>query len=234
MREVVRYRGGFGGGDLAGVCNGEQQNAGSRSESDHKRQDLTKRCLDSIQHLLKDTETLTNKYGLRAYTPADDTLPQSGISSNALKRFRLRLRQQSQGPGVLDKTRWAIHDETKFQKLVDDIRDSIDGLNEMVPVSSELEEQKVQDDIASMVDDIQSLHLFQEACKNDYPKWWTAASAAIDASDVTTLDNRLADERLERYELPIQGGSGAEVGVPMIQNHFGDQKGKCHRASPHE
>ena len=193
-------------GDLAGICNDKQPAVGPISESDHKRQILTKRCLDSIKRFLEDTETLKTKYGLRPNTPAGDTVPHSGISNSALKRFRLRLSRQPQVPSFLQKTRWAIHDEGSFQKLVMDIRDLIDGLTSAVPVSSELQDQKVQDDIASMVDDIQSLHIFQEACKDDYPKWWTAASAAIDASEVATLDNRLANDRLEQDETSNSGG----------------------------
>lgn len=141
-------------GDLVGIGTGGFHNLGPDLENNEKAQDLTKRCLISIQHLLKDTEILKSKYGVIAYAPASDTAPHSGISSNALKRLRLRLARQPQGPSVLDKTRWAIHDETNFQKLVDDIRDLIDGLTTRVPVSSELQEQKVQDDIAAMVDDI--------------------------------------------------------------------------------
>ena len=101
-------------GDLAGVSNEKQHSVGPISEKKHRRQDLTKRCLDSNHHLLKDTEALKNRYGLRAYTPAGDVNPHSGISSNALKRFRLQLGRHSQGPSVLDKNRWAIHDETQF------------------------------------------------------------------------------------------------------------------------
>ena len=221
-------------GDLAGVCNEKQHSVAPISESEHKRQDLTKRCLDSIHGLLKDTETLKTTYGLRAYTPASDTAPHSGISSNALKRFRLGFSRQSQGPSALDKTRWAIHDAIKFQNLVKDIRDLIDGLTTGVPVSSELQEQKVEDDIASLMDDIQSLHLFQEACKDDYPQCWTAASAAIDASEVATLDNRLADERLEQHGTSKHGSTSVGVDVPLIPAYFGDQydqRGECHRAS---
>lgn len=203
-------------------------------EREYKREVLTKRCLDSIGHLLKDTETLKSKYGLRAYSSTDGSTPQSGISSNAIKRFRLRLGRQPQELSVLHRTKWAIHDGTRFQKLVEDIRDLIDGLTTKVPVSSELQEQKVQDDIAAMVDDIQSLQLFQEACKDDYPKWWTAASAAIDASEVATLDNRFADDRLERYGPTTQGGLDASVDVPMIPVHFGDQKGESYKACPLE
>lgn len=211
-------------GDLAGICNDKHPGVGPITESDHKRQLLTKRRLDSIKRLLEDTEALKTKYGLQPYTPASDAVPHSGISNNALKRFRLRLIHRLQGPSVLDKTRWAIHDESRFQKLVVDIRELIDGLTRAVPVSSELQEQKVQDDIASMVDDIQSLHLFQEACKDDYPKWWTAASAAIDASEIGTLDNRLADDRLEQYGSSDHGGVGGRADAPVLYFGLGEQK----------
>ena len=210
-------------GDLAGICNEKRHDVKPISESEHKRQDLTERCLDSIHRLLKDTENLKTKYGLRAYTPAIDTAPHSGISSNALKRFRLRLGRQSQVPSVIEKTRWAIHDETKFQKLVQDIRDLIDGLMTKVPVPPELQEQKVQDDIASMVDDIQSLHLIQEACKDEYPEGWTAASAAIDASEVATQDYRLADERLNGFGPTNQYGSRVSVEDPELPVYFTNQ-----------
>ena len=217
-------------GDLAGVHNENHDSDRPVSESELQREDLAQKCLRSIQNLLKDGENLKAKYGLRPYTPANDTIPRSGISTNALKRLRLRLSRQSQGPSILDKTRWAIHDATDFAKLVGDIRDLIDILTVKVPVSSELQEQKVQDDIASMVDDIQSLHLFQEACKDDYPKWSTAASAAIDASEVATLDNRLAEERLDYNGLSNQGKLSAKGDEERISIYFGDSKGKFRQA----
>lgn len=218
-------------GELAGVSNEKQSHVKPISESEHKRQQLTKRCLDKIHDLFKDTESLKTKFGVRAYTPPVDTTPHSGISSNALKRFRLRLGRKNQAPTVLDKTRWAIHDETKFQKLVKDIRELIDCLMTEIPVSPELQEQKVQDDIASMVDDIQSLHLFQEACKDDYPEWRTAASAAIDASEVATQDYRLAGERLERYDTFNHSGTSVGVQVPTSTILFDHQNREYHLAS---
>ena len=219
-------------GELAGV-NEKQPRVGPITESEHKRQSLTERCLESIHHLLKDTENLKGVYGLQAYLPATDDVPHSSISSNALKRFRLRWGRPLQTPSVLDKTRWAIHDSMKFQRLVEDIRDLIDGLTAKVPVSSELQELKVQDDIAAMIDDTQSLHLFQEACKDDYPQWWAAASAAIEASDVITLDNRLADERLELYGTSNHGGTGTRAD-DHLPTYFGDQQGWCHRTLHNE
>ena len=221
-------------GDLVGIGTGGHHGHDPDLENNKKIEDVTRRCLTSIQILLKDAEILRSKYGLGAYTAARDTAPHSGIDSNALKRLRLRLGRQPQGPTVLDNTRWAIHDGTNFQKLVEDIRDLIDGLTTKVPVSSELQEQKVQDDIASMVDEIRSLHLFQEAYKDDYSKWWTAASAAIDASELNTIDDRLAHECVDHYVPSVLGFSGAGGDVPNITTHFGDGKGECHRAGHRE
>lgn len=213
-------------GDIAGIGGEEQHGFGSVLGYDGKRQDLTKRCLASIRGLLKNTEILKSKYGLQEYSPDHAVASPPGISSNALKRFRIRVGRHAQGPSVLEKTRWAIYDESKFQKLVEDIRDLVDGLTAELPVSSELQEQKVRDDIASMVGDVQSLHLFQEACKDDYPKWYTAASAAVDASEAATLDNCLAKERLENYSSLLEGNSRISAEAARLPTHFGDQKGQ--------
>ena len=82
-----------------------------------------------------------------------------------------------------------------------------------------------------MGDDIQSLHLFQEACKDEYPEWWAAASAAIDASEVATQDYRLTAERLEHQDTFNHGGTSVGIQFPIIPTYFGDRKCEYHRLS---
>lgn len=161
--------------------------------------DLTKRCLANIKNLLEDTVALKSRYGVRPVSSHDQQFERSSVSSNALKRFRLRFGRSSREHSVLNRTRWAIHDATKFQSLVSDLRDLIDGLTRQVPVPQDRVDQKVQDDIASMVDDISGLQLVQEACEEYYPQWQKAASVAIDASEVGTVDGGLAHERVGQY-----------------------------------
>ena len=91
--------------ELAGIDKEKQPRVGPITENEHKRQSLTESCLEGIHHLLKDTENLKNTYGLQAYLPATDVVPHSSISSNALKRFRLRWGRPPQTPSVLNKTR---------------------------------------------------------------------------------------------------------------------------------
>ena len=69
----------------------------------------------------------------------------------------------------------------------------------------ERQDRKVKDDIASMVDNISGLKLVKEACEDSYPSWHDAASAALDASEVETVDGRLADERVAYYQSLVQG-----------------------------
>ena len=69
----------------------------------------------------------------------------------------------------------------------------------------ERQDQKIKDDIASMLDDISGLKLVQEACEESYPSWHDAASAAIDASEVDTVDGCLAHERIAYYQSLDQG-----------------------------
>ena len=69
----------------------------------------------------------------------------------------------------------------------------------------ERQDQKIKDDIASMVDNISGLKLVQEACEESYPSWHDAVSSAIDASEVDTVDGRLADERIAYCQSLVQG-----------------------------
>ena len=169
--------------------------------------DLTKRCLANIKNLLEDTVALKSRYGVRPVSSIDQQFERSSVSANALKRFRLRFGRSSREHSVLNRTRWAIHDASKFQGLVSDLRDLIDGLTRQAPVPQDRLDQKVQDDIASMVDDISSLRLVQEACEDSYPLWQKAASVAIDASEAGTVDGRLVGERIGQYISHIQSDS---------------------------
>ena len=209
-------------GDVVGIGSDELYSV----EKDKSLSDLTKRCLSTIRSLMQDTETLKSRYGLCAVTSGDKAIHQTSVSSNALKRFRLRFRQTLKGPGAVDKTRWAIHDAAKFETLITHLKDLIDGLIAKVPAPVvERQDQKIKDDIASMVDNISGLKLVKEACEESYPSWHDAASAALDASEVDTVDGRSADERIAYYQSVDKGtsestnaNSGATTGFGLNKN----------------
>ena len=212
-------------GDLVGITNEDSSNADSKAA----QPDLVERCLASIGHLLQDTETLKSNYGVRPVSPSDRVLDQTGVTVNALKRFRLRFGRTSQGHGIFKKTRWAIYDAAKFEKLVSDIRDLVDKLLEKMPQHAL--NKTVQDDIAIMIDDVSGLRLIQEACEETYPDWSDAASVAIDVSEAATVDNRLADERIAQFDHLAPNGASSSADKIKSTVAFGDQSSKIYGIS---
>lgn len=184
-------------------------------KGDSKRQNLSRRCLHTIKTLLQDAETLKITYGLQLVTGTTNAGTQS-ISSNALKRLRVRLGRSSNGLGMLYKTRWAIHDAAKFQKLINHVRDLVDGLMGDILGSQGSHDEKVQNDIASMADDISKLRLVSEACSDVYPKWSDIASRAIDISEIGTKTGYLTNDSIALDQIKEY-----EIGLPDVEPRSG-------------
>ena len=77
-----------------------------------------------------------------------------------------------------------------------------------------------------MVDNISGLKLVKEACEETYPSWHDAASAALDASEVDTVDGRLAAERVAYYQSFVQGASESKNANGGATTAFGPTQGK--------
>lgn len=193
-------------GELAGVCV-EQVQEETLTTGEHQGQDLVKRCLLQIKRLLEDGMTLKEKYRLRPISSEEVGPPDHTLSSNAFKRLRLRLKRPTRGPGPLDKTMWAIQDENKFGTLVKDLQHFVNALLEKFPVSQLLKEQKIKDDIASLIDDIPRLSLIQQACQDDYSSWSKSAREAIVESERGTVNSSLNSDKVAHSALAWDNGA---------------------------
>ena len=148
------------------------------------------RILESVRRILEDTDALRTKYGVNEAPLAEEQRNQISLTSGALKRFRLRFTKLQHEPGVFKKTRWAISDASKFGELVKDLKDLIDGLTDVVPADPQ--NQRIEDDIANLIDNIDTLEVLSEACKDEYPIFHKAADSAISASEQGTQADRLS------------------------------------------
>ena len=100
------------------------------------------------------------------------------IFKSSYRRFRVRFAINQTRFGVLARTKWAIHDKSKFEGLVVHLREFIDGLNQVLPVQQEIQDQTVRNGIVSILD-ISKLRLVQSACEGSYKEWSSVASASI-------------------------------------------------------
>jgi Prion-inhibition and propagation len=158
-------------------------------------------CLKQIESLLSSTEQIGLKYGMRDAGPTERTRPPTPVlSKNGMSIFRaswVRLLAQipskSDRPSLAMRTKWAILDKNKFQGLVHDLKDFVDGLNPILPVDRQIQDQIAMADIESITD-LGGLRLVQEASEDSYPTWSSKASEVIEASGLGTVDRRNVEE----------------------------------------
>jgi len=86
-----------------------------------------------------------------------------------------------------------------------DLKDFIDGLYEVVPVSKDMQDRIMQDDIASILD-LSKLKLVQSAFEEaSYPAWSEMASVVIEESMNGTADRRNVEEWIKEAEIEEEG-----------------------------
>jgi hypothetical protein len=165
--------------------------------------ELIGRCLEKIKSLLSDTDKLQSLYGLRPSTGAHrGARSHSILSVNSMidfktsyRRFCARFAGSLGRSSLAMRTRWAIHDKTKFEGLVNHLKDLVDGLNEVVLVKREIQDQIMHDDIVSILD-ISKLQIIESACEGSYTTLARVASTVREASEFGTIDRRNLEERL--------------------------------------
>jgi Prion-inhibition and propagation len=189
-------------GNAVGVLKPDGEGRIAELNNSHKA-GLIERCLGSIKSLLSDTDELQNLYGLRSSTGSDkDSRSHSTLSVNSMsvfktsyRRFCARFAGSQSRSTVTMRTRWAIHDNPKFEGLVHHLKDLIDGLNQVILVKRETQDQIMHDDIVSIID-ISKLRLIQSACEGTYTTLSRVASTVIEASEYGTIDRRNIEEWL--------------------------------------
>ncbi|KAH0542808.1 hypothetical protein FGG08_002856 [Glutinoglossum americanum] len=158
--------------------------------------------LECILSLLSDTNMLQKDYGItNAPEPAKPhhgatnflSLNSMEIFGASYKRFWVRHAAQPRKQTILSKTKWAIYEKTKFENLINHLRDLIDSLYQILPVDREKQDEVMRDDI-SLIDSLSQLQLVQEAFGDSYPTWSIMASSVIDSSERGTVDRRNIEE----------------------------------------
>ncbi|KAK3369552.1 prion-inhibition and propagation-domain-containing protein [Lasiosphaeria ovina] len=175
--------------------------SGTAALSNETTINLLHRCLGSIESLLTDADRLTRDYGVvEQSSPGDRAI--DFVSSNSMAVFRTAwrrffVRNASQLPqrSLLRRTKWGIYQKETFQRFIHDLKDLIDGLYEIAPVTREAVDRTVHTDIECLTS-LGELRLFEAATEDSYIAWSAKASSIIEASESGTVDRRTMEEAL--------------------------------------
>jgi hypothetical protein len=192
-------------GNAVGILKVDENERAPALRDPAKVEVITK-CLERIKALFSNTEELEKEYGLKAVTLDDEGNHDSGanpLSRNSMnvfktsyKRFWVRHAASSGRHSLISRAKWAIHDKAKFEGLRGHLKDFVDGLYEVVPISKESGDCIIQGDICSIVN-ISKLRLVQSACsESNYQSWADMAGEVIEESTTGTADRRRTEDWL--------------------------------------
>ena len=125
-------------GDLIGLLNSDDNGRALAPDSEIIVATI-ERTLNCILAILQDSEALESRYGLEqaktteVHKPNSPTLGKYQIAKFRVsyKQFRARVKGSHAQTSLLSKTRWAIHDRSKFGILIEDLKQLIDGLKDV-------------------------------------------------------------------------------------------------------
>lgn len=174
------------------------------SEETSEKTSLLVRSLNAIKSLLEDYKTLQDKYGLREIpetTPATASirdLPSFQVlnlfrTSRLYVRLRGR-RSNTTSTNLASRTVWAILDKEKFEGLIAHLKELVDGLERVYPITVATRDQTFQTSVATI--ELSKLRIIDTACEVVYPEleWASIARTVKDASDLGTIDLRNVTE----------------------------------------
>lgn len=177
------------------------------------------RILNNIRLLLAEAGRVDKRYGLKAdLARGSDVSTSRGIDifKESFDRFKSHIRKHQKHTSAWRVTRWAIHDATKFEDMINRLEKFVDGLESITKSLGLLEQQhaRLQEEIEDL-SDVQSLKLLRDASSSH-------RSSHHDVSDTASrrLTRVVAESILEQQTLAsrsIAQGTGISfVTAPSV------------------
>ncbi|KAL7911958.1 prion-inhibition and propagation domain-containing protein [Trichoderma velutinum] len=159
---------------------------------------VVQRALELIVELLTDSERLSSRYGAKqvAVEEGVQLVTKSRSVSKlkaAFKRLTITDSAHEQATKVKRKSFWVLHDRKKYEDLIIELRELVDGVEKVTKdlVGREQQQNLVISRI-NTINDIRTLNMLSEACEIDYPAISDATSIRADTiSMVSTQQGKI-------------------------------------------
>lgn len=142
-------------GEIVGISKSKTEERNSDLSS--TKHELIERALSSISTLFPDTEKLQKEYGVESVDPTESAEYRlERITSSRMHWFRKSYQRLAAHPNaqkqssILLKTKWAIRHKTKFETLINHIKEIVTNLHDILPIPARSQEEMVHKDIALM------------------------------------------------------------------------------------
>ena len=149
-------------------------------------QATVKESLDFILEVFNDSHKIKDKYGCKEFARSMQ-IDNEGSEmikkfSAPFKNFKIRGAMRGKQPDMLKKAQWVVHDRKKFQLLIQEVKELIDGLQDITKGLSSIDRQdEVIYTRVMSIRDVDTLALVADVCEDDHPRIAYAASTRADS-----------------------------------------------------
>ena len=182
----------------------------------HQFQHLVKETLDMILLLLTDSHKIQNRYGCQQILAVEDDprLLSCGTEERAteglaaaFERFKITVPKLERVKDLSRKTKWVIQDRKKFDCLIGEVKDLVDGLQDITSTLSSIARQEgMMRRRIQTIDEVEILTLVSDVCEVDHPDISDAASVKIDILSMSSTQKR----RIEDWAATIDDSSNTD------------------------
>ncbi|PKK45961.1 hypothetical protein CI102_9994, partial [Trichoderma harzianum] len=157
---------------------------------------VVQRALEHIVELLTNSERLSSRYGAKqvAVEEGVQLVAKSRSVSKlkaAFKRLSITDGAHEQVTKVKRKSFWVLHDRKKYEGLIIELRELVDGVEQ---VTKNLVGREQQQDLVisriNTINDIRTLNMLSETCKTDYPAISDATSIRAETISMVSAQQR--------------------------------------------
>jgi hypothetical protein len=200
---------------------------------------LVKDTLDAMMQLLQDSEKIKHRYGCREIqNPSYQHKPTLGDDSDdplvdlaaSFSHFYVPTQSNSQQRGPqnkgIRKARWAVYDPKKFQNLIQDTKDLVDGLQNITEsIFAAVRQGGMVRFGIQQIRNIDTLEIVSSACALDYPNISDAASTKSDVLTITTFPQEEILQWIAETDEAESGYIDQNGPKPFVYlNNSGDRK----------
>lgn len=155
---------------------------------------LVQETLEMLLRLFSDTSKIQSRYGCREISSQKSSVQAFGslnganpINNLATCFANFTIAGGKRDLSIKKKALWVVQDRKKFGELITEVKDLIDGLQEVTKtISTAIRQEQILTHRIQQIEEAETLHLVSSVCEVDHPSISDAASVKLEVMSMAS------------------------------------------------
>jgi Prion-inhibition and propagation len=147
-------------------------------------------------------ETVSEQTSAQALVPGYSSFPAADRLASSFRNFHVRT-LSNDTTRLIGRVRWAIYDHKKFLSLISEVRDLINGLQQITePLIAARRQESAMKNAILTITDVEILNVVADVCKHDHQRISDAASLRAETLSTPSAQNNEITAWIQTVEQP--------------------------------